>query len=153
MRQGHLSRGKIVKYVQEMPRNASMRVCIIRMQPIYLFKLSLWKQLPYPFKTKRLHQTGHVVDGNFYIQSYLSQLMQYANNKGADQPAHPCSLISALLFAAWIVQYSSWYSWNFKPLPSLCSCVLPGRKPRRQVFLWRGSFGHPLAITSYQIGK
>ena len=25
-------------------------------------------------------------------------LMSYANNKGADQPAHSCSLISAVLF-------------------------------------------------------
>ena len=25
-------------------------------------------------------------------------LIQYANNKGADQPAHPCSLISAFVF-------------------------------------------------------
>ena len=28
--------------------------------------------------------------------------MPYANNKGADQPTHPRSLISALLFAALI---------------------------------------------------
>ena len=28
-----------------------------------------------------------------------------ANNKGADQPAHPRSLISALLFAIWEVSY------------------------------------------------
>ena len=27
-------------------------------------------------------------------------LMSYANNKGADQPAHLCSLISAFVFAA-----------------------------------------------------
>ena len=27
-------------------------------------------------------------------------LMSYANNKGADQPAHPRSLISAFVFAA-----------------------------------------------------
>ena len=32
-------------------------------------------------------------------------LMPYANNKGADQPAHPRSLISALLFAA----RTEWY--------------------------------------------
>ena len=32
-------------------------------------------------------------------------LMPYANNKGADQPAHPHSLISAFVFAA----KAEWY--------------------------------------------
>ena len=31
--------------------------------------------------------------------------MPYANNKGADQPAHPRSLISAFVFASEIVEY------------------------------------------------
>ena len=31
------------------------------------------------------------------------RVMPYANNKGADQPVHPCSLISILLFDALIV--------------------------------------------------
>ena len=32
--------------------------------------------------------------------SWETLFMQYANNKGADQPAHPRSLISAFIFAA-----------------------------------------------------
>ena len=40
---------------------------------------------------------------------------------------------------------SSFYIRNLKPLASLCGWagqwVLPGRKPRRQVFSWRGSIG------------
>ena len=38
----------------------------------------------------QLHEPGHE----------KMCLMSYANNKGADQPAHPRSLISAFVFAA-----------------------------------------------------
>ena len=35
-----------------------------------------------------------------WATSWENLLMTYANNKGADQPAHPRSLISAFVFAA-----------------------------------------------------
>ena len=35
---------------------------------------------------------------------------------------------------------SSFYIRNFKILASLCLWVIPGHKPRRQVFSWNGSF-------------
>ena len=43
-------------------------------------------------------------------------VLPYANNKGADQPAHPHSLISAFVFAAIIPLLV--ISENFKPLAS-----------------------------------
>ena len=47
--------------------------------------------------------------------------MPYANNKGADQPAYPRSLISAFMFTAWMVNTSACYSLNYKTLASLIS--------------------------------
>ena len=49
-------------------------------------------------------------------------LRGYANNKGADQPAHPRSLISAffyLLFGKYHIK--ACYKLNFNFLASLCS--------------------------------
>ena len=37
------------------------------------------------------------------LQREKTCIQGFANNKGADQPALPCSLISALLFAYWKV--------------------------------------------------
>ena len=36
---------------------------------------------------------------HIWATSWENLFMQYANNKGADQPAHPCSLISTFVFA------------------------------------------------------
>ena len=53
--------------------------------------------------------------------------MLYTNSKGADQHAHLHSLISNLLFAAWIhhstlvIPILACWIQNFKPLVSLCS--------------------------------
>ena len=73
--------------------------------------------------------------------------MPCANNQGADQPAHPRSLISAfvvrcldsiitLLAIAEIFQDASYMKslWLRRPVS-----VLTGRKTRRQVVSWRGS--------------
>ena len=65
-------------------------------------------------------------------------LMSYANNKGADQPAHPRSLISAFFI-------SRFYSRNFKTLASFCGCTgwfVSGviGNSRRHGLLCRGSF-------------
>ena len=40
-----------------------------------------------------------------WATSWENLFMPYANNKGADQLAHPGSLISAVVVTAWIVQY------------------------------------------------
>ena len=45
--------------------------------------------------------------------------MLYANNKGGDQPAHPCSLISAFIVCC----LDSINIRNYKPLASLCGCA------------------------------
>ena len=51
-------------------------------------------------------------------------LMSYANNKGADQPAHQRSLISAF-WCSLLRKYniSRFYSQNFKALDSFCGCA------------------------------
>ena len=50
--------------------------------------------------------------------------MSYANNKGADQPAHPRSLISAFV-VRWLDSIISLDSIaeNFKILASFCGCA------------------------------
>ena len=48
--------------------------------------------------------------------------MPYANNKGADQPAHPRSLISAFV----VDNISSFYIRNFKPLTSFSVAAQAG---------------------------
>ena len=64
--------------------------------------------------------------------------MPYANNKGADQPAHPRCLISAFVVCCLdsIILFS-FYIRNFKPLPSFCgsagcfvSCLVANPKDR-----------------------
>ena len=63
---------------------------------------------------------------NFMIwaTSWENLFMQYANNKGADQPAHPRSLISTFV-VHWLdsIIPLSFYIQNFKLLPSFCGCA------------------------------
>ena len=71
-------------------------------------------------------------------------LMSYANNKGADQPAHPRSLISAFVVRC-LNSISRFCSRNFKNLATLCGCAdrfVSGRvgNSRRHVLSCRGSF-------------
>ena len=49
--------------------------------------------------------------------------MPYATNKGADQPAHSRSLISAFVVRCLDSLMLSFYIRNFKPLPSFCDCA------------------------------
>ena len=62
-----------------------------------------------------------------WATSWENLFMPYVNNKGADQPAHPCSLISASTYSKLL--------WLYRPVR-----VLLGRKPRRQVFSWCSSY-------------
>ena len=50
--------------------------------------------------------------------------MPYANNKGADQPAHPRILISTFVVRYLDNNTSSFYIRNFKPLPSFSGCAV-----------------------------
>ena len=54
--------------------------------------------------------------------SWENLFMLYANNKGADQTAHPHSLISAFVVRCLdSIIIITCYNQNFKPLASLCS--------------------------------
>ena len=73
--------------------------------------------------------------------------MSYANNKGADQPAHPRSLISAFVVRCLdsVMSLVSVTKMSSRVLASFCSWAgqfesdLVGNS-RRQVFSWRGSY-------------
>ena len=69
--------------------------------------------------------------------------MSYANNKGADQPAHPRSLISAFTVRCLDSVMTSFCKQNSKPHASFCSWdqFEPNlaEKFRRYAFSWRGS--------------
>ena len=70
--------------------------------------------------------------------------MSYANNKGADQPAHPCRLISTFVVRCYY-NISRFYSRNFQTLASFFGCAgqfvsgLVGNS-RRHVLSCRGSY-------------
>ena len=49
--------------------------------------------------------------------------MPYANNKGADQPAHPRCLISVFVDRCLGSIIPRFYTRNFKLLPSVCDCA------------------------------
>ena len=78
-------------------------------------------------------------------------------NKDADQlRGNRAKLISAFVFAAWIVQSlyyltpkfqaSSYLLWLYSPV-----CVGPGRKPRRPVFSERGSYLKPKVYATVSV--
>ena len=54
-----------------------------------------------------------------WASSWENLFLPVANNKGADQPAHPCSLISTFV-AHCLDSIISFYIRNFKPLASFC---------------------------------
>ena len=49
-------------------------------------------------------------------------VLPYANNKGADQPAHPRSLIGAFVVRCLDIIFPPQ---NFKPLSGFCGCAGP----------------------------
>ena len=104
------------------------------------------------YETQRAAFDSSILDGfcNFtftiiWVASWQNLFMAYANNKDADQPAHPCSLISAFIVRCLDSLIPILAISGFKSLASFCSwtdrfefCLVA--KPRRQVFSWRGSF-------------
>ena len=82
-------------------------------------------------------------------------VMSYANNKGADQPAHPHSLISAFVIRCLdsIISLDSIAEDSFKTLASYCGCagrVVSGLvgNSRRHVLTCRGSLNNRNLILS-----
>ena len=71
--------------------------------------------------------------------SWENQTFSYAKTKAQISFAVTAKLISAFVFATLIVQ-SLFLNPKFKASSLLLVCVRPGRKPRRQVFSWRGSY-------------
>ena len=84
-------------------------------------------------------------------------LMSYANNKGADQPAHSRSLISAFVVRCLDSIISRFYSRNFKTLASFCGCAgrfvsgLVGNS-RKHVLSCRGSLIWTMLIPDIPLG-
>ena len=64
---------------------------------------------------------GFVMLRLIWVASRENLFMPYANNNGADQSAHPNSLISA--FVVRCLDSSAYYSRNFKTLASFCGCA------------------------------
>ena len=80
----------------------------------------------------------------WWTMSWENLFMPYANNKDANQPAHPCSLIRAFVVCfldsiiplASISEISRLHLASVAAQASLC---LTWSQTRRQIFLWRGS--------------
>ena len=72
-----------------------------------------------------------------------TRLLHYAKSKAQISCAVTAQLISAFVFATWIVQFHLYLFPKFQASSLLCLyrplCVRPGRKPRRLVFSHRGS--------------
>ena len=85
-------------------------------------------------------------------------LMSYVNKNGADQPAHPRSLISAFVVCCLEKYIYRFYSRNFKTLASFCGCAgrfvsgLVGNS-RRYILSWWGSYVFVLFNTWLRISK
>ena len=107
-------------------RYAPLVLCILHRQHTFLIHVINATHLPNVFsqavqnhdqKKPQLQMTDQsmVLRGRDVEASWLL----HANNKGADQPVHSCSLDSAFVIALW--KYNSWTCWmqNFNILASL----------------------------------
>ena len=71
------------------------------MIPFYITNICFFFKLPINQDLFLILENSSV--NHIWATSWENLLLPYANNKAADQPAHPRSLISAFVFAAWIV--------------------------------------------------
>ena len=71
-----------------------------------------------------------------WATSWENLLMLFANNKDADQPAHPCSLISVFVFRS---LDSIWPVVSISEISSLLLVSVSEQAGLSQVFSWRGS--------------
>ena len=90
---------------------------------ILFFKRFLSSVFPF-FFPRQVYKTEQVKFQSYQKWASLwdNLFLPYANNKGADQPAHPRSLISAFVVRC-LDNTSSFYIQNCKPLASLCGCA------------------------------
>ena len=119
-----LSRNRITKTLIRLCRCAGWSVSLL-----YAFGISrFWHGV-----------IGIQTSSNIWATSWENLFMPYAKNKGADQPAHPRSLVSTFVVRCLdsIIPLVS--------MSEISSLYLSrpvwgnrGRKPRRQVFSWRG---------------
>ena len=84
-------------------------------------------------------------DGYIWAASWENRLFTYAKTKAQLSFAVTAKLISAFVFATWIVQSLYFLNPKFQASSHLLQlyslvCVGPGRKPQRPVFSERGSF-------------
>ena len=70
---------------------------------------------------KKKNTSTSCLVGTKWATSWENLFMPYANNNGADQPAHPRSVISAFVVRCLDNIISSFYIRNLKPLSSFCS--------------------------------
>ena len=90
------------------------------------------------------------------MSCYLSRVVRkpafcICENKDADQLRGNAKLISAFVFATWIVQSFFYLNSKFQASSHLLwlyslVCVGPGRKTRRQVFSEQGSFHYQTLV-------
>ena len=66
----------------------------------------------------------------------------HVNNKDADQPAHPRSLISALVVHCMEISSTQNYNSLHSLVVERLVWVFHGQKPRKHVFSRRGTFAH-----------
>ena len=95
-------------------------------------KENVWKSVQDHIVSKIKSKNKYLIKMDFHLfyfhaeQFYIwttsgeNLFLPYANNKGADQPAHMRSLDSAFVIGC---LGSSFYMQNLKPLASLCSCA------------------------------
>ena len=107
------------------------------MLDFYLFlsfqhEIFIWDQLSkkisVPLSDVLIHPTINtrkffIIQKNILIEPWENLLMPYANNKGADQPTHPRSLISTFVGCYWvsIILYLYLINPKFQASSYLCS--------------------------------
>ena len=84
-----------------------------------------------------------------WAASWENGNIAYAKTKAQISFAVTAKLISAFVFATRIVQFLFYLNPKFQAISSFLGlyrpvCVGPGRKPRRPVFLRRGSYGNDI---------
>ena len=98
-------------------------------------RIFIWKLSGFLVVKLSIYLNRHVFVMVCMWATEWENILTCSNNKGADQPAYPRSLICSIVFAAWILQYQ--YSVNLKVqhlfrsmLLGRSVCALPGHKPR-----------------------
>ena len=118
---------------------------------MFLFKMFCYYIEYYKIYRYRSDVYYSKFDKHYYVDFHWSLVMRkpdfaYANTKTQISFAVTAKLISAFVFATWIVQSLCFLNPKFQASNHLLwlysqFCVGPGRKPRRRVFSQRDSLG------------